>query len=221
MSRIYLAETLSGGCFSFYSHQRFCKMLDNLFPFIVFVIAMTGTPGPGNLTMLAIGQTTGFRSSIPFLMGTAVGCIVLDSLVACGLGEVIMASPALGITLRVAGSLYILYLAVRILSLQLTEKTVKKRFSFYEGLLIHPLSPKSWAMAVVAFSQFMKPEQPLGPQVLVFVLCFLVGLLVFHSSWCAAGALVPRVIHSRRILSGVNLTMVALMLGATGYAMFA
>jgi len=196
-------------------------MLDNILPFVLFVIAMTGTPGPGNLTMMAIGQTTGFASSIPFLIGTAVGCILLDSLVACGLGEMIVASPAIAAVLRITGVVYILYLAVKILFLQLTTKNVEKRFSFFEGFLIHPLSPKSWAMAIVAFSQFMKPDQPLRPQIAVFVLTFLAGLLVFHSSWCAAGALIPRLISSRRILFGINCVMVTLMIGATGYAMFA
>ncbi|MCK5069805.1 MAG: LysE family translocator [Desulfocapsa sp.] len=195
-------------------------MLDNLLPFILFVIAMTGTPGPGNLTMMAIGQTTGFASSIPFLIGTAVGCIILDTLVACGLGEIIVSSPVMATSLRIAGLVYILYLAGKVLTLQLTTKNVEKRFSFFEGFLIHPLSPKSWAMAIVAFSQFMNPEQPLGPQIAIFVICFLVGLLVFHSSWCAAGALIPRLIHSKRLLFGINCVMVTLMVGATGYAMF-
>ncbi len=195
-------------------------MLDNLLPFIVFVIAMTGTPGPGNLTMMAIGQTTGFSSSIPFLIGTAVGCIILDTLVACGLGEIIISSPIVATFLRIAGLIYILYLAGKVLTLQLTTKNVEKQFSFFEGFLIHPLSPKSWAMAIVAFSQFMKPEQPLAPQIAIFVLCFLVGLLVFHSSWCAAGALIPRLIRSKRLLFGINCVMVTLMVGATGYAMF-
>jgi len=196
-------------------------MLDNIIPFIVFVIAMTGTPGPGNLTMMAIGQNTGFSSSISFLMGTAVGCVMLDTLVACGLGEIIIASPVIATTLRFGGLIYILYLSGKILFMQLSSKKVKKRFSFFEGFLIHPLSPKSWAMAIVAFSQFMKPEQPLAPQIAIFVLCFLIGLIVFHSSWCAAGALIPRFISSKRILFGINCVMVTLMIGATGYAMFA
>ncbi len=196
-------------------------MLDNFLPFVLFVIAMTGTPGPGNLTMMAIGQSTGFTSSLRFLMGTAVGCLCLDSLVACGLGEMIIASPVIAGILRIGGILYILYLAVKILSMQLTTRKTEKRFSFFEGLLIHPLSPKSWAMAIVAFSQFMKPEQPLATQIAVFVLTFLLGLLVFHSSWCAAGALIPRMIRSPRVLLAINFIMVTLMVGATGYAVLA
>ncbi len=194
-------------------------MQDNLFPFVLFVVAMTGTPGPGNLTMMAIGQTTGFKSSIRFLIGTAVGCIILDTVIACGLGQVIIASTAVTTILQIAGSIYILYLAAKILSMQLKTKKVEKQFSFFEGFLIHPLSPKSWTMAIVAFSQFMKPEQPLVPQIAVFVLCFFLGLLIFHSSWCAAGALIPRFISSPKILLCINVMMVTLMVGATGYAM--
>lgn len=195
-------------------------MLENILPFVLFVIAMTGTPGPGNLAMLAIGQSTGFVSAVPFLFGTAVGCVLLDTLVACGLGGIIIASPVLATVLRVGGLLYILYLAGKILMMQFCEGKVERRFSFFEGFLVHPLSPKSWTMAVVAFSQFMNPEQPLAPQIGIFVLCFLLGLLVFHSSWCAAGALVPRLIHSRTVLLSINCVMVALMVGATGYVMF-
>ena len=196
-------------------------MLDNILPFALFVIAMTGTPGPGNLTMMAIGQSTGFHSSIPFLIGTAVGCILLDTAIACGLGQVIISTPAIVTLLRIAGLLYILYLAAKVLFLQISRKVVKKRFTFFEGLLIHPLSPKSWTMAIVAFSQFMNPEQTLTPQIAIFVFAFFLGLLVFHSSWCAAGALIPRVISSRRVLFTVNCVMVTLMVGTTAYAMFA
>ena len=194
-------------------------MLDNIIPFIVFVIAMTGTPGPGNLTMMAIGQNSGFVGSLRFLAGTAVGCIILDSVIACGLGGIILSSPVIANILRVAGFLYILYLAGKILKMQFTTGKSEKKFTFFEGLLIHPLSPKSWAMAIVAFSQFMKPEQPLAPQIIVFVFCFLAGLLIFHSSWCAAGAMIPRLISSQRLLFSINCIMVSLMVGATGYAM--
>jgi threonine/homoserine/homoserine lactone efflux protein len=196
-------------------------MLDNLLPFVLFVIAMTATPGPGNLTMMAIGQSTGFKSSIPFLAGTAVGCIALDTSIACGLGQIIISAPKIAAILRVAGLIYILYLAIKVLRLQISRKTVNKRFTFFEGFLIHPLSPKSWTMAIVAFSQFMKPEQSLTPQIAIFVFAFFLGLLVFHSSWCAAGALIPRVITNKRILFGINGVMVTLMVGTTAYAMFA
>ncbi len=195
-------------------------MLENYLPFFVFVVAMTGTPGPGNLTMMAIGQTTGFKSAMPFLMGMVVGRLPMDLMVACGLGEIFTASPAAAMVMKVVGTAYILYLAVKVVMIQASAKRIEKRFTFVEGLFLHPLSPKSWAMMIVGFSQFMDHSAPLFPQVFIFVGSFIGGMLVFHSSWCAAGALIPRFVQSKKTLFYVNLVMVTLMVGATGYAMF-
>ena len=195
-------------------------MIENYLPFFLFVVAMTGTPGPGNLTMMAIGQTTGFKSAMPFLMGLAVGRLPMDILVACGLGELFIASPVAATTMKILGSAYILYLAVKVLMIQSSPKKINKRFTFVEGLFLHPLSPKSWAMMIFGFSQFVDRTAPLTPQVIVFLASFMGGLLVFHSAWCAAGALIPKFVQSRQTLFCVNLIMVTLMVGATGYAMF-
>ena len=93
--------------------------------FVLFVIVMTGTPGMGNLSMMAIGQTTGFRSSLPFLVGTTVGAVSLNTLVGLGLGGLFMASPAAAWGMKVCGMAYIFYLAWKLLSMQLSEATAE------------------------------------------------------------------------------------------------
>ncbi|MGE4298153.1 MAG: LysE family translocator [Desulfovibrionaceae bacterium] len=201
-------------------------MIENMVPFLAFVVAMTATPGPGNLAMMSIGQSTGFRSAVPFLLGTAVGCVILDGGVALGVGAWIVASPLAGVVLRVAGSAYILYLAVKLVRLRPVAPEAgvggaRRGFTFWEGLLVHPLSPKSWAMAVVGFAQFMSPTEPYATQAMVFVGAFLVGLLVFHSLWCAAGATLLGLLRAPRVRVAVNAALVALMLGATAWAMAA
>lgn len=188
-------------------------------PFAFFVVAMTGTPGPGNLTMLAIGQTTGFRSAIPFLAGTTCSFLALNTLVACGLGEAYKVWSVVPQILKLAGAAYILYLAVKILRLQAAPPEVSRRFTFFEGILIHPLSPKSWAMSVAAFSQFVGPDAT-GPATLVlFVVTFMVGQVLFHSLWCALGAGIYRMLQHSGIRFAVNSVLVCLMLGATFYAL--
>lgn len=195
-------------------------MLDNIWPFLFFVVAMTGTPGPGNLTMMAMGQAAGLRSAIPFLCGALIGLGVLCTLVASGLGELFLASPTVALIMRMAGIAYIVYLAVKILRMQLHEPEERRSLTFVEGLFFHPVNPKSWAMSVVGVSQFTDPASPYWSRVGVFVLIFLVGMLVFHSLWCAAGAALPRLFHSRGLLAGLNTVMVGLMVGATVYALF-
>lgn len=198
-------------------------MFEHFIPFLFFVIAMTGTPGPGNLTMMAIGQASGFRSAMPFLLGAVISFAALNTLVGFGLGEIITASPSIGLGMKIAGMAYILYLAAKVFRMRPTAgpDAPARRFSILEGLIIHPLSPKSWAMSVAGFSQFSDPTAPLTPQVALFVGLFFVGQASAHSLWCGAGASILRLFRSPVLLGGFNGLMVTLMISATVYAMFA
>ncbi|XPV76126.1 MAG: LysE family translocator [Desulfovibrio sp.] len=194
-------------------------MLDNYWAFLVFVIIMTGTPGPGNLTMMAIGQTTGFKSAIPFLIGTVLGGVFIDTLVATGLIHIFLASPLLNRGFQIVGVVYIVYLAVKVLRMHMKTVDAPKTFTFYEGLLIHPLSPKTWAMNIAGFSQFANPEAPMFMEVTLFVGSFTMGAIVFHSLWCVAGATMHKWLRSPRVSFCANCLMACLMVGATVYAM--
>lgn len=194
--------------------------LETYMAFVLFVIVMTGTPGVGNLTMMAIGQNTGFRSTLPFLAGTTVGAMTLDTTVALGLGGVFLASPTVAWVMKIGGMAYILYLGWKILSMQLVEAKANRRFTFVEGVFVHPTNPKSWAMAVVGFSQIANPDVPLLQQVVIFVLTFTVFQVSFHSLWGWGGAMMMRTLKSKSVLLGVNFVLVGLMVGATAYAMF-
>ncbi len=193
--------------------------LESYGAFVLFVIVMTGTPGAGNLSMMTIGQTTGFRSALPFLAGTTVGAVALDTLVSLGLGGLFMASPELAWAMKIVGMAYILYLGWKLLSMQLATGA-GKRFTFVEGVFLHPTNPKSWAMAVVGFSQLADPSVPLAVQVPVFVLTFMVFQVSFHSLWGLAGAAIMRTLRNGPVLTCVNCALTALMVGATAYAIF-
>lgn len=140
--------------------------------FVLFVIVMTGTPGIGNLTMMAIGQATGFRSALPFLAGATAGMLLLNTAVGLGLGGLFMASPGAARVVKALGLGYILYLAWRLLRMRPAGGGEARRFTFAEGVLVHPLNPKSWAMSVVGFSQLADPSAGLAAQLAVFVPTF-------------------------------------------------
>lgn len=188
--------------------------------FVLFVIVMTGTPGVGNLSMMAIGQTTGFRSALPFLGGTVVGHLFLDTMVGLGLGGLLLASPTLAWALKVGGMAYILYLAWKIVTMQIGTANTNRRFTLVEGLFVHPTNPKSWAMAVVGFNLIATPDEPLLKLVAIYVLTFSVFTITFHSLWGLAGAMIMKVLTSRPVLLGLNITLAVIMVGATAYAMF-
>jgi len=195
-------------------------LLDAMLPFLLFVTLMVITPGPGNLTLLAIGQSTGFASGLPFLGGCLVGMGLLNTLCGFGLGRLVAASPMLGIALKAVGTAYILYLGWKILNLQIGETRATKRFTLWEGCILHPLSPKSWAMSLTGAVQFINPARPLTPQVAVFTLSFTVAQVLFHGMWLGAGSTVLGMLGQGRVLKTCNVSAAALMVGATVWALF-
>lgn len=194
--------------------------LETYTAFVLFVIVMTGTPGVGNLTMMAIGQNAGYRAALPFLAGATAGCVCLNTCVGLGLGGLLLASPRIAAGLKLCGMAYILYLGWKILCMRPGQARADKTFTFWEGLFVHPTNPKSWAMSVVGFSQLAVPGVPLWQQMALFVPTFLFFQVLFHSTWGLAGTALMRFLESPRTLLTVNSLLVTVMVGATMYAMF-
>lgn len=193
---------------------------DGYIAFVLFVVAMTGTPGAGNLSMMALGQTVGYRAALPFLAGTTVGMLGLNILVGLGLGGLFLASPRVAWALRGLGMVYILYLGWKIVTMRIGQAGKTGGLGFVQGVFLHPTNPKSWAMSVVGISQFAGSDWPLARQIMVFVLTFLIFQVGFHSLWGVAGAALMRTLSSRALHLAVNLCLVAAMVGATAYALF-
>ncbi|MTH98831.1 LysE family translocator [Roseibium sp. RKSG952] len=194
--------------------------LSTLAAFAVFVIIMTGTPGPGNLTFMAIGAASGYRTAFPVIIASQIGSIPLKLLVAYGLGH-FMAEGGLIVTVfKVLSMGYMTYLAWRIISLSISPKGSVALPSFWEGLLIHPLSPKTWAMCLVAFSTFLAGNSlSIHENALVLATGFTLGGLVFHSLWALVGASILAVLGEGAVLRTVTVVMAIGMLAATLWAM--
>lgn len=188
--------------------------------FAVFVIVMTGTPGPGNLTFLAIGATAGYRTAFPVIVASQIGSIPLKLGVAYGLGHVMAAGGPVVSVFKALSMAYMTYLAWRIICLSVRPKGEVALPSFWEGLLIHPLSPKTWAMNLVAFSTFLAGNTlTLHENALILVSGFTLGGLVFHSLWALAGVSILAVIGEGPAMRAITVSMAVAMLGATLWAL--
>ena len=194
--------------------------LATLLAFAVFVIVMTGTPGPGNLTFLAIGASAGYRTAFPVIVASQVGSFALNVSVAFGLGHV-MAGGGLVVTVfKVLSMAYMTYLAWRIISLSVKPKGDAALPSFWEGLLIHPLSPKTWAMSLVAFSTFLAGNTLSVPEnAIILVTGFMLGGLVFHSLWALVGVSILALIGDGPLMRAITVSMALAMLAATLWAL--
>ncbi len=87
---------------------------DLLLAFVAFGFVTAVTPGPNNVMLLASGVNFGFLRSVPHILGTAFGMVVMIAGVGVGLGGLFRAYPVLYGVLRWVGAAYLLYLAWRI-----------------------------------------------------------------------------------------------------------
>jgi threonine/homoserine/homoserine lactone efflux protein len=194
--------------------------VSTLLAFAVFVAVMTGTPGPGNLTFMAIGATSGYRTAFPVIMASQLGSIGLNICVAYGLGQFMAGGGPAVTVFKVLSMAYMAYLAWRIVSLSVRPKGEVALPSFWEGFLIHPLSPKTWAMSLVAYTTFFAGSGlGLTENALLLTTGFVLGGTIFHSIWALLGVSILALLGDGPVLQATTVVMAAGMLAATLWAL--
>ena len=85
--------------------------MSDLVALVGFSIVSSVTPGPNNVMLWASGIQFGFRATLPHVIGTSIGIGTMAIAVAAGIGVLVTTVPQGELTLKLIGSLYLLYLA--------------------------------------------------------------------------------------------------------------
>lgn len=165
--------------------------LDIFAALVLFAFATSITPGPNNLMLMASGVNFGFRRTIPHMLGIGVGFLSLLLGVGFGLGAVLAAYPVLHTSLKVAGGVYLLYLAWRIAMARSIASADEangeaRPMTFLEAAAFQWVNPKAWVMAVTAMAIYTDPRAPFLSVVLVAVAFALVNVPCV-STWAGFG----------------------------------
>ncbi|MCP1315846.1 MULTISPECIES: LysE family translocator [unclassified Halomonas] len=169
-------------------------------PVAVFMLSMTLTPGPNNLMLTASGANFGIRRTMPHMFGIVGGCFFLYLAIALGLGVLFERAPLLQVTLRWAGSAYLLYLAYRIATAP--SPNVKgsdqrgQPLTFLQAALFQLANPKAWILGLALIAGFL----PQGGQALLNAVV-LVGFAELVALpcllvWAGFGVAIGRLIKS-------------------------
>ena len=150
---------------------------------------MVSTPGPANLLLMSAGAAHGFRANFGFMGGLLLGKIMVNCLVAFGFGAVLVSVPLAATSFSIMSAAYLCYLALRGWHIGTKDAKPVAPLGFRAGAIVHPLSPKAWVMATLAYSQFIIGFESLFERYILAALSFFVAQLLFHSLWCWAGAL--------------------------------
>ena len=123
---------------------------------IAFSFAASATPGPNNFMLLASGVNFGFRRTVPHMLGIFGGFLSLLVAIALGLGALLQTVPALHTALKVAGGLYLAWLAWKIASsrsLRAADSGARP-MRLVEAAAFQWVNVKGWVIALAAMAAY-------------------------------------------------------------------
>lgn len=189
---------------------------NSLVPLLLFVIVATVTPGGATTLATASGARFGFSRSVPLIAGIAIGLATLAAASAAGLAGVLLAAPFLQLGMKLAGSAYLLWLALRIgrSGAPVAHGGPQTPTTWSGGVALLWLNPKGWAMALGAAASFATLSH--GPVQFAVLLgaAFGMAACVSLSFWCAAGTLLARRLRTAGHWRVFNSTMAALLVAS-------
>ena len=132
---------------------------------IAVATALVLTPGPNMMYLVSRTLTQGRRAGLISLAGVALGFGIYLSATNLGLAAVFVAVPELYLAVRVAGTAYLVWLAVKTLrpgGISVFEPALMNRDSprrlFAMGLMTNLLNPKVAVLYLSLIPQFERPQ---------------------------------------------------------------
>ncbi|MDR7270496.1 threonine/homoserine/homoserine lactone efflux protein [Pelomonas saccharophila] len=192
--------------------------MNEMLPLLAYCALMSGTPGPNNMMLVANGAHYGYRRTLPAILGINTGGAVQTFVTCMGLGALFVAWPVLHEALKLAGTLYMLWLAWKLAVAPAASDRPPERLKFSQAALFQAVNPKSWVKAVTIASVFMPTQWSVASGALfVSAVGAVIGFPCI-SMWALFGVGIGRFLSSparRRVFNtmmAVSLALLALLL---------
>lgn len=156
--------------------------LESWLLFTVTEAALSLSPGPAVMMVVAYGISRGWRTSLFVTLGILSGNAFYFALSATGIGSVILASPGLFTAIKWAGAAYLVYLGLSAIFGRPSPITISRiegkpqsgRRIYANALMLQLTNPKTLLMFVAILPQFIDPHQPVGLQMSILAACSII-----------------------------------------------
>lgn len=164
-------------------------MIATAFALVLFLFPLAYSPGPGNLFFAANGARFGFRATIPANIGYHVATWIVTAAIGFGFLAAIERFPQLFTILKVAGSLYVLWIAWKMIRAGASAGAANARpATFTDGVILLVLNPKAYVIIVIMFTQFLNHSgSGAFASVILITTVFTLNNLVAFSTWALMG----------------------------------
>ncbi|KAA1195045.1 LysE family translocator [Photorhabdus heterorhabditis] len=183
-----------------------------IFSLTTFLFISSITPGPNNMLLTSSGANFGVIRSLGLIFGILLGMQTILYLAAFGIAALLLVYPAIHTIMKIAGSLYLLWLAWKTVTasyrrLDTKGSAVIKPVRWYQGWLLQFLNPKAWLMGLGSVGSYsIAGEQYLYS---IIVISGAMVLISFLSSivWAGFGSLIGTLLRSRHAWFIFNIMM--------------
>lgn len=180
-----------------------------------FAFVMAFTPGPNNIMLTASGVNFGFGRSLPHILGIEFGFLALLAACGLGLGLVFTAFPAAQTVLKVAGALYMLWLAWKVATAAGTGEVgaAPRPLTFLQAFVFQWINPKAVVACLGAVALFM-PADWTPSDFALLLLVFALATILATMTWAGFGAALSRFLHDPRHARVFNVAMAVLLVAS-------
>lgn len=195
--------------------------LDTLIAFLGVALLIGISPGPDCIFVITQSAVDGSRAGMLVTLGLCTGILIHTTLVAFGVAALFAASPAAFTALKIAGAMYLLWLAWKALReatgpMDLDRAPTLTPLQLYRrGVILNLTNPKIIVFFLALLPQFADPAiGPVAPQIAVLGVCFVFStIIVFFSFALLAGKIGDLFKRSGRAQRALNLTAAAVFFG--------
>lgn len=159
---------------------------DTYWLYVLAEAALSLSPGPAVMLVVACGLTWGARKSLAATLGILSANAIYFAVSATALGAVLATSPTFFLVVKWLGAAYLVYIGVAALfgrpspiALRRDERSGGRSGALYlSGLTLQLANPKTLVFFVSILPQFVDPRLAVGPQMV----------------WLAIGSIVPELL---------------------------
>lgn len=206
---------------------EFQQFLPNLLLIYLAYLLATASPGPANLAIMTTSMRRGRKTGLTFALGVVTGSITWAALAVSGLTELLKVYTNALVYIKVAGALYLLWMAYKSIASALSETvavtTIKvNQYSFInlylQGLALHLTNPKAALGWLAIVSIGVQETTPVWVVVSIFIGCALLGIIIFlgYAMIFSSRLMIARYEKIRRPLEG----LMAAVFAYTGLKLF-
>jgi threonine/homoserine/homoserine lactone efflux protein len=179
----------------------------------LFMLGTSCSPGPNNIVASYSGFNFGVIKTFPHMLGVIFGFTSVVCVLNFGLINIFKLYPLIQETLKISGSIFLVYLAYKIaFSKNIKENKKENPVKFIETFFFQFLNPKGVIVAIIIVSTYVEGGNNFINYSFWVILVSFVCALISITFWTFVGKFFRRFARNEKFIKVFNYVMSSLLL---------